>query len=177
MSGPRLTGSGRIPCLIIAVVGVSFAADLPAAATETVAVQVTFVDPIAISETSALQFGALDQNLANLETVTVAPDNAVTDPSGRVEGGSQAAASLTVTATPGKAITIHVESVAPGAGYSLTDFSCSYDAGPDAACDGGGYSGISVASGALRVGATLTGDGTAVAGAADGSFDVTVTYQ
>jgi hypothetical protein len=27
------------------------------------------------------------------------------------------------------------------------------------------------------VGATLTGDGTAVAGAADGTFEVTITYQ
>ncbi len=163
--------------MTVAVVGLSFPAGLPAANPETVAVQVTFVEPIAISEANALQFGSLDQSLADLESVTIAPDSAVTDPAGRVEGGPQAAASLTVTATPGQAITIQVESVVPGAGYSLTDFRCNYDSGTDTACDGEGYSGTSVGSGALLVGATLIGDGTAVAGAADGSFDVTISYQ
>ncbi len=177
MSRLRLTGNGRIPCVTVAVLALSLPAGLRAANPETVAVRVTFVEPISISEANALQFGSLDQNLADLESVTVAPDSTVTDPADRVEGGPQAAASLTVTATPGQAITIHVESVVPGAGYSLTDFRCNYDSGTDAACDGEGYSGTSVASGTLLVGATLTGDGTAVAGAADGSFDVTVTYQ
>ncbi len=109
--------------------------------------------------------------------MTIAPDSGVSDPANRVEGGQQAAASLNITATPGQAITIHVDSVAPGAGYSLTDFRCNYNSGADANCEGTGYSGTTVASGVLLVGATLTGDGTAVAGAADGSFDVTVTYQ
>ncbi len=177
MSKPRQAGNSWSPCVIVAVVGLSLPAGLPAANPETVAVRVTFVDPIEISEVSALQFGSLDQNLADLESVTLAPDSVVTDPADRVEGGPQAAASLTITATPGHAITIHVDSVVPGAGYALTDFRCNYDAGADAVCEGAGYSGTSVASGTLLVGATLTGDGTAVAGAADGSFDVTVTYQ
>ncbi len=161
----------------VAVMGLLFPAVLWAANPEPVAVRVTFVNPIAISEVSALQFGSIDQNLADSETVTVAPDGTVIDPADRVEGGPQAAASLTVTATPGQAITIHVDSVGPGAGYSLADFRCNYNSGADAVCDGAGYSGTSVASGTLLVGATLTGDGTAVAGAADGSFDVTITYQ
>ncbi len=177
MSRLRLTGNGRIPCLTVAVLALSLPAGLRAANPETVAVRVTFVEPISISEANALQFGSLDQNLADLESVTVAPDSTVTDPANRVEGGPQAAASLTVTATPGQAITIQVDSVDPGAGYSLSDFSCNYNSGPAAPCDGSGYSEISASSGTLNVGATLTGDGTATAGAADGSFDVTVTYQ
>ncbi len=40
-----------------------------------------------------------------------------------------------------------------------------------------GYSETSVASATLLVGVTLTGDGTAVAGAADGSFEVIVIHQ
>jgi len=144
---------------------------------ELVKAKVTFVDPTEIGAVSALEFGSLDQNLADLESVTVAPDNTVTDPADRVEGGPQAAASLTITTTPGKAITIQVDSVVAGAGYSLTDFRCNYNSGADAACDGEGYSESSVASGALLVGATLTGDGTAVAGAADGSLDVSIIYQ
>ena len=166
-----------MPCVTVAVMGLSLPAGVVVANPVTVPVQVTFVDPIAISETNALQFGSVDQNLASSESVTVAPDSTVTDPADRVEGGPQAAASLTITATPGRAITIQVDSVDPGAGYSLTDFSCNYNSGADTACDDSGYSETSTASGTLNVGATLTGDGTATAGAADGSFDITVTYQ
>ncbi len=177
MNTRQQSGNRRIPCVTAAVMGLSFASGIPAANPETIPVRVTFVDPITINEVSALQFGSLDQNLASSESVSIAPDSTVTDPAGRVEGGPQAAASLTVAATPGQAITIQVGSVAPGAGYSLTGFSCNYNSGTDAACDGSGYSETSAASGTLNVGATLTGDGTAVAGPADGSFEVTVTYQ
>ncbi len=172
-------GNDRIRCVTVtvAVMGLLIPAGLWAANPEPVAVRVTFVNPIAITEVNALQFGSLDQNLANLESVTIAPNSAVTDPADRVEGGPQAAASLTVTATPGQVITISLDAVVPGAGYSLTDFRCNYNGGNDAACDGAGYSETSVASGNLLVGATLTGDGSAVAGAADGSLDVTIIYQ
>ena len=139
--------------------------------------EVTFVEPTEIGAVSALEFGSLDQNLADLESVTVAPDNTVTDPADRVEGGPQAAASLIVTATPGTPITILVDQVVPGAGYSLADFRCNYNATSDTACDGPGYSEISVADGTLFVGVTLVGNGSAVASVADGSFDVTISYQ
>ena len=43
--------------------------------------------------------------------------------------------------------------------------------------DGAGMNVTSVASGALRVGVTLTGAGGATAGNQDGTFDVTVAYQ
>ncbi len=167
MNTRQQSGNRRIPCVTAAVMGLSFASGVPAANPETIPVRVTFVDPIAINETSALQFGSLDQNLASSESVSIAPDSTVTDPADRVEGGPQAAASLIITATPGRAITIQVDSINPGAGYSLTDFSCNYNTGSDAACDGSGYSETSVGSGTLNVGATLTGDGTAAAGPAD----------
>ena len=143
----------------------------------TVKAEVTFANPIGIGAVSALEFGSLDQNLADLESVTVAPDNTVTDPADRVEGGPQAAASLTVAATPGMPITILVDEVVPGAGYSLTNFRCNYNTASDTACDGPGYSETSVADGTLFVGVTLIGNGNAAAGAADGSFDVTISYQ
>ncbi len=172
-------GNDRTPCVTVtvAIMALLIPAGLWAANPETVAVRVTFVDPIAITEVNALQFGSLDQNLANFESVTIAPNSAVSDPANRVEGGPQAAASLTITTTPGKAITIQVDSVVTGAGYSLTDFRCNYNSGADVPCDGMGYSESSVASGTLLVGATLIGDGTAVAGAADGSLDVSIIYQ
>ncbi len=144
---------------------------------ELVEATVTFVDPTGISALNDLHFGSLDRNLADQESVTVAPDSTVTDPADRIVGGSQSAASLNVTASPGQVISILVDAVDAGAGYSLADFRCKYDAGSDTACDGPGYSEISVASGTLLVGVTLVGQGNAVAGAADGSFDVTISYQ
>ena len=171
----RRSGYSRIPCICGAVTVLS--AHLAVASTVTVPVRVTFVNPIAISKVSALQFGSIDQNLVGSETVTVAPDSTVIDLAGRVEGGPQAAASLTITASPGHIITIFVDSVVSGAGYSLTDFRCKYNAGSDGACDGVGYSATSVASSKLLVGATLTGDGTAEAGVVDGSLYITIIYQ
>ncbi len=85
MNKLRQPGNGRISCVTVAVMGLLLPAGLAAANPETVAVRVTLVDPIAITEVNALQFGSLDQNLANLESVTVAPDSAVTDPANRVE--------------------------------------------------------------------------------------------
>ena len=144
---------------------------------ELVEATVTFVEPAGIGAVNDLQFGSLDRKLTGQESVTVAPDSTVTDSADRVVGGSQAPASLNVTATPGQAISILVDAVDSGAGYSLADFRCKYDAGSDTACDGPGYSEISVGSGTLLVGVTLVGQGNAVAGIADGSFDVTISYQ
>lgn len=159
---------------IAAIAPVSMAV---AANPEPVVAEVTFVDPVTITETNALQFGLLDAGLESGEAVVIAPDGTVTDADNRVVGGSQAAAELTVTASAAQAITILIDTVASGSGYTLGTFVCSYDGGADTACDGAGYSQTSVASAFLNVGATLTGDGTAAAGDADGSFNVTVSYQ
>ena len=144
----------------------------------------TFVDPVAISEVSALHFGSVSQYLVDQESVTVASTGIMSDPADHVMGGAktvvrgvpQAAANRTVKAAPRQSITILVDRASPGAGYSLTDFRCSYNGGSDTACDGEGYSETSVASGTLLVGATLTGDGTAMIGAVDGTFEITVIY-
>lgn len=182
MSKPRQPGNGRI--LYVAVMALLLPAASLAASSVTVRVQVTFVDPVGISEVSALQFGSGSQYLADQESVTVASTGTVSDPADHVMGGAktvvrgapQAAANLKVKAASRQSITILVEGASPGAGYSLTDFRCSYNGGSDTACDGEGYSETSVASGTLLVGATLTGDGTAMTGAVDGTFEVTVIY-
>ena len=153
------------------------AAQQASAALEPVVAEAEFVTPILIVENNALQFGLLDVNLANLETIVIGTDDAVTDAASRVLGGSQAAADLTITASVGYTITILVDNINSGTGYDLDTFFCSYDGGADTACDGGGYTATSVASGSMDVGATMTGDGTAVAGNADGSFNITINYQ
>ena len=172
----HLSTGKRLVIMACAMAGLLSHGAAYAANPEPVVVQVSFVDPITITEVDALQFGLLDQNLANLETVVIAPLGGVTDAAGRVLGGTQTPADLTVTATAGFAITIDVTENSEGTGYSLGTYMCNYDGGTDTACEGG-YAETSVASASLLVGVTLTGDGLAVPGAADGAITVTVSYQ
>ncbi len=148
-----------------------------AANPEPVTVDMTFLDPVTITENESLRFGLLDVNMANLETVVIAPNDFLTDAGGNVLGGTQAAADLTVTATASQSITILVDNVGTATGYALGTWMCKYGAGSDTACDGAGYSETSATSAVLLVGVTLTGNGNAVAGADNTTFDVTVTYQ
>jgi hypothetical protein len=124
---------------------------------------------------NALQYGILDQTL-NTETIIIAPNSSVSGTgTALILGGTQAAANLTVTATASQTLTILVDSIVNGTGYALSAFVCNYNSGTDTACNS--YTPTSVASATLLIGATLTGDNLAVAGAADGSFNVTVAYQ
>ncbi len=159
--------------------GLMLATGVDAANPEPVTVEVTFVDPITITEFNALQFGLLDQNLSGVETVIIAPGGGVTDGGGNVIGGTQAPANLTVTATGAQLITILVDLPVANTGYTLGTFICDYDLGADTACDGVGYTETTAAGGTanLRVGVTLTGNNLAVPGVFNGSFRVTVSYQ
>lgn len=169
----RVTGPLSLGVVALALSAVGAMAANP----ESVNAEVEFVSPITITENNALQYGLLDVNMANAETVVIGTDDSVTDAGSNVMGGSQAAADLTVAATAAQSITILVDSVSSGSGYALGTFLCSYNGGTDTACDGGGMSATSVASAVLEIGATLTGDGLASVGVANGSFNVTVSYQ
>jgi len=159
-----------------AVIGVILAAGANAANPESVVAQVTFANPITITEVNSLQWGTLDVNL-NLETIIIGTDSAVSGTgTALVIGATPAAANVTVGATAA-GITILVDTIVSGAGYSLGTFMCDYNGGTVTACDGAGYAETAVASATLLIGATLTGDNTAGVGAANGSFEVTVTYQ
>jgi hypothetical protein len=151
------------------------------AATESVTAEVVFVTPISISPQNQLQYGVLDEALAFGETIILNPDNSLGGSGlARILGAPPAAADLDITADAGLGITILVDNPSFGVGYSLINFLCTYDAVVDAACDvAGGVATTSSALGtaALTIGATLEGDGLAVPGNADGSFDVTVLYQ
>ena len=161
-----------------AVFGLMIASIADAANPEQVPVEVEFVSPITITQDSELKFGLLDVNLAGGETVVIAPDGSVTDASSRVVGGTQVAADLTVTATAAKSITILVDNVSAATGYTLGTWMCNYEgAGADSACDGAGYSATTVAIATLKVGVTLMGNGSAVVGVDNSTFDVTITYQ
>jgi hypothetical protein len=167
----------RLAIVGCALVGLTFAGSANAANPESVVVEVEFVAPVTITENNPLQFGLLDVNMINLESIVISPNSAVADPATRVLGGTQAAANLTVSATEAEAITILVDNIASNTGYSLSGFTCNYNSGADTACEGAGYLETSVASATMTVGATMTGNGLAVPGVFNGSFDVTVTYQ
>jgi hypothetical protein len=116
--------------------------------------------------------------MLNLQTVVIAPDSSVTDANSNVAGGTQAAAVLTVGAEAGRTINILVDGFLPGTGYSLINFQCNYDgAVGDSACSGASYAETAVLSATLLVGATLQGNGAALPGFDNTSFNVTVTYQ
>ena len=158
-----------------ALSGLLFTTSVDAANPETVSVDVTFVVAITIVENNALQFGLIDEAL-NTETITIATDNVVIDAGGMRVGGVPLAANLTITAEVGVSMNIAIGTILPGTGYTLTAFLCDYQGGTITACGGGGYIVTSVATGALRVGVTLTGNNLAVPGVANGSFTVTVSY-
>ncbi len=166
---------GLLAILGAAVLGLMpvFVAD--AANPEPVTVGMSFLDPVTITEVNALQYGILDQTL-NTETIIIAPNSAVSGTgTALILGGTRAAANLTVTATASQTLTILIDAISNGTGYVLSAFVCKYNNGTDTACNS--YTPTSVASATLLIGATLTGNNLAVAGAANGSFNVTVAYQ
>lgn len=144
-----------------------------------VAARVTFVAPTGIAEVNALQIGAPNGNLADSEPVTIGTDDAIggAKTAAAVQPGTKTAANLNVTSAPGQAITIQVGDVVATDGYTLANFRCNYNASSDRACDGQGFSEITVASGTLMVGATLVAERNGAAGPFDGSFAVTISYQ
>ncbi len=168
---------GLLAILGSALIGLMLATGADAV-TEPVTVDMNFVDPISITPVNQLQFGVLDVAL-NLETIIIATNDGVSGTgTALILGGTQAAADLTIAATASQTLSILVDNVTPFTGYTLTAFICKYGAGSDTACDGAGYTATAVGSSAtLKIGATLTGDNTATAGNADGSFDVTIVYQ
>ena len=160
-----------------ALIGLLFATHADAQTTENVQVEVTFVAVITIAApTNELQFGLLDVLMPASDTLTIDPDNTVSGDTVNIIGGTQGSADLTITATSGAGISILVDSITSGADYSLATFMCSYNGGSDTVCDSA-MNVTAVASGVLRVGATLTAGGGATAGNQDGNFDVTVSYQ
>jgi hypothetical protein len=149
------------------------------ATTEPVTAEVEWVAAVVIAETEALKFGLLDVTMANTETVIIAPDNSVTDANNNVQGGTQASAKFNVTAADTKTLTLIVNNVSLPAspGYALDTWVCDYDAGTDGDCEAGMTATAGAGAKQVRVGATLTGDGTAVAGANNATFDLVIAYQ
>ena len=162
-----------------ALVGLIFATGANAANPEPVPVEVTFVAPITITSVSSLNFGLVDTAFITPNTITINPDSTFSDPQNRIAGGTQAAASMTITSIGSTGITIKADNPSNGTYWSLGTFTCKYDTGSDTVCTTG-YNVTSPAGGAapLLVGAVLTGvAGGAMAGADPGTFDVTVIYQ
>lgn len=147
------------------------------AETKNIETQVEFVAPVEITETNGLQFGMISTELANLETIIIGTDSTVTDSNGRVLGGTQLAAKLTVAATVSKSINIVVNNIVGNNGYGLDSFQCSYNGGVAKTCDGAGTNEVAAGTATLEIGARLVGNGSTTAGIYNGSFDVLVAYN
>lgn len=145
--------------------------------TVSVTATMSFIDPIVITENNPLQFGVLSVAMAANDSITIGTDDSLGGSTQLIINGNQAAADLTVTSGSTASITIAVSAIVNGAGYNLHDFMCAYNSGPPTACDGIGFNVTSVASAPLKIGATLTGNGSDSVGLAYGSFDVTINYQ
>ncbi len=175
MAGTSTCMKGLLAILGPALIGLMLVTGADANNPEPVTVGMNFVDPVTITEIGSLRYGVLDQVL-NTETIIIAPNSSVSGTgTGLILGGTQAAANLTVTASASLTLTILIDTIVDGTGYALTAFVCNYNSGTDTACNS--YTPTSATSATLLIGATLTGDNLAVAGAADGSFNVTVAYQ
>ncbi len=161
-----------------ALVGLIFATGAIAANPEPVPVEVEWVAPVVISTGNALQFGMLDINMIAAETVTINTDNTYGESTANtVVGGTQLAATLTITVADLTAITIIADNHQGAADYTLDTWVCSYDGGADTDCDVAYDLTSSGASADVKIGATLHALGSAGAGDDDSTFDVTVTYQ
>ena len=147
------------------------------AAVQTVTAEVEFANPVSFGTVTALKFGILDVGLLDTESITIGTDDLPSGDTGRIIGGTQAAADLTVTAEASQTISIQVSNISNNTGYTLGSFTCNYNSDADTACQASAYTQTSVASATLWVGATLTGTGTAIPGPFNGSFDVTIAYQ
>ena len=146
-------------------------------ASQNIEAKVEFVAPVEIVENNGLQFGMISTELANSETIVIGTDNAVTDANGRVVGGTQLAAKLTVNATASKSINIVVNNISGNNGYGLDSFQCSYNGGAVKTCDGAGTNETAAGTATLEIGARLVGDGNTNEGTYNGSFDVLIAYN
>ncbi len=189
--GPRLVASLKAAVWVLLAPAVAITQDSPEilwpdldadlllmAEVVEVKAAVTFADPAGIGSVSDLQFGIPGQSLADSESVIVTPESGEGGTKANTGGnGPRSPAALTVKVTPGQPVTIAVDDVVTDPGIYLADFQCAYNAGGGRACDGAGFTETTAGSGTLHVGVTVMGIDTLVAGTANGSFDVTISYQ
>ena len=165
----------RLPLTLLLLTFCLFSAQLRAANTDTVTVNVEFVAAISVTAGVALDFGLISTDLANTETIVIDTAGSATDSNSRLIGGSTQAGTATITATAVQAATITVTESGSGTGYSLGTFVCSYNS-VDGNCSAG-YAVTTVASDVVEIGATLTGDGLDAAGVANSAIDITMVYN
>ena len=169
---------GLLATMGSAFLGLVLATVANAANPEEVAVEVEWIAPVVISTGNALQFGMLDVAMIAAQTVTINTDNTYGESTANtVVGGTQLAATLTITVPDGTGITIIADNHLGAADYTLDTWVCSYNGGADTDCEAA-YDLTSVGANAdVKIGATLHALGGASLGTDDSTFDLTVTYQ
>jgi hypothetical protein len=163
-----------------ALVGLMFATSANAANPEPVPVEVEWVAAIVVGPSTALQFGLLDVGTAASETVTIDTDNSYSESTANtVVGGTQLAATVTITVADTTPITIVADNHLGATYYTLDTWVCSYNLGADAPCVTATPYDVAASgtSADVKIGATLTVVGTPTPITDDSTFDLTVTYQ
>ena len=151
------------------------------ATVEQVPVEVTWIAPISVASTQAMQFGLLDVNTVAAETVTILTDNTYTESTpDTVIGGTQLSAVLTITVANLTNISIIADNHLGATYYTLDTWMCNYEGAGATACDVAydlQSSATSISGDTLVMGATLHALASITAITDDSTYDVTVTYQ
>jgi hypothetical protein len=157
--------------LLAASIAMMSASGSAMAADATGSASVTVAQPIAVSETTSLNFGTITSSAsAGTVVISTAGARSVTGGVGEL-GGSPAAASFSVTGEGNNAFSISLPSSASltGPGTAMTVNAIAHNAGGTPSLSGG--------SRTFSVGATLNVGASQTAGAYTGTYSVTVSYN
>ena len=163
-----------------ALMGLMLAIGANAANPEPVPVEVEWVAPIGILTNINLQFGLLDVAMAAAQTVTINTNDSYSESTANtVVGGTQLAATVTITVADTTPITIVADNHLGATYYTLDTWVCNYNLTADAPCVALTPYDVTASgtSADVKIGATLTVVGTPTTITDNTTFDVTVSYQ
>jgi hypothetical protein len=147
------------------------------AATQSVAVNVSFDVPLTLSNDNEISFGTLKAGTGG--SYVIDTNGAVTPSNGGVViGGTQASGKITISGSATQSVAISTGSYAANGGVIPSAATCNYGGLPIADCDAGGTGPAPGGAGkVLKLGVTVHADGTQTPGStATPSFVVTVVY-
>jgi hypothetical protein len=147
------------------------------AATLSVTANVAFETPLTLVQDAAINFGTL--KAATSGTYVIDTNGRVTPSNGgALVGGTPAPGQITITGSSTQAISIGTSAFSADRGVTLSAASCNYDGTMIANCDGAGLPAPGGPGKILKLGATITADGTQAAGTtAAPAFVLSVVYN
>jgi hypothetical protein len=147
------------------------------AATQSVIANVAFDVPLSLVRDSDINFGSLKSTTSG--TYVIDTNGRVTPSSGGVlVGGTPTPGQFTITGSATQGISIGTSAFTADRGVTLSAATCNYDGTLIANCDGAGLPAPGGTGKVLKLGATITADGTQAAGTtAAPAFVLSVVYD